>query len=35
MGRNGAIASVVCIEWEAMVLLLVEYALSGAQWRYC
>ena len=30
MGSNGATASGVCIECEAMVLLLVEYALSGS-----
>ena len=27
---RGASASGVCIEWGAMVLLLVEYALSGS-----
>ena len=30
MGSNGATASGVGIEWGAMVLLLVEYALSGS-----
>ena len=35
MGSNGATASGVGIEWEAMVLLLVEFALSGAQWSLC
>ena len=30
MGSNGATASGVCIEWGAMLLLLVEYALSGS-----
>ena len=35
MGSNGATASGVSFEWGAMVLLLVEYALSGKKWCYC
>ena len=34
MGSNGATASGVGIEWQAIVLQLVEYALSGKQWCY-